>query len=169
MTEGTGATPSLAGSRALAEFMRAGGFDFGYLEVEGNHGSMVPMVWPAIFEFFDRVSRRARGSDMTTRLTRLAVFVALALSAVTAVRAQTELRLWPGKAPGSEKWSLPESVARSPSGDRVITNVSEPTLTVFLPEAAIATGAAAVIAPGGALRVSRVRQRGRQGRPSRAE
>ena len=59
VTEGTGATPSLAGSRALAEFMRAGDFDFDYLEVDGDHGSMVPMVWPAIFEFFDRVSARA--------------------------------------------------------------------------------------------------------------
>jgi poly(3-hydroxybutyrate) depolymerase len=59
MTEGTGATPSLAGSRALAEFMRASAFDFDYLEVDGNHGGMVPMVWPAIFEFFDRVSSRA--------------------------------------------------------------------------------------------------------------
>jgi predicted peptidase len=59
VTEGTGATPSLAGSRALAAFMSAGGFDFEYLEVDGNHGSMVPMVWPAIFEFFDRVSARA--------------------------------------------------------------------------------------------------------------
>jgi len=58
MTEGTGATPSLAGSRALAEFLRAGDFDFDYLEVDGNHGGMVPMVWPAIFEFFDRVSER---------------------------------------------------------------------------------------------------------------
>jgi predicted peptidase len=56
VTEGTGATPSLAGSRALAEFMRTGDFEFEYLEVDGNHGSMVPMVWPAIFEFFDRVS-----------------------------------------------------------------------------------------------------------------
>jgi predicted peptidase len=59
VTEGTGAAPSLAGSRALAEFMRARKFDFEYLEVDGNHGSMVPMVWPAIFEFFDRVSARA--------------------------------------------------------------------------------------------------------------
>ena len=67
--------------------------------------------------------------------------------------AQTEIRLWPGGAPGSEQWSIPESVASSPSGDRVITNVSDPTLTVFLPDPAIATGAAAVIAPGGALRV----------------
>jgi poly(3-hydroxybutyrate) depolymerase len=54
MTEGTGATPSLAGSRALAQYLRAGDFDFEYLEVDGDHGGMVPMVWPAIFEFFDR-------------------------------------------------------------------------------------------------------------------
>jgi poly(3-hydroxybutyrate) depolymerase len=59
VTEGTGATPSLAGSRALADFMRAGDFDFEYLEVDGNHGTMVPMVWPAIFDFFDRVTARA--------------------------------------------------------------------------------------------------------------
>jgi poly(3-hydroxybutyrate) depolymerase len=56
MTEGTGAEPSLAGSRALNDFMSNSDFDFGYLEVEGNHGSMVPLAWPAIFEFFDAVS-----------------------------------------------------------------------------------------------------------------
>jgi predicted esterase len=59
VTEGTGAAPSLAGSRKLAEFMGAGDFDFDYLEVDGDHGGMVPMVWPAIFDFFDRVSARA--------------------------------------------------------------------------------------------------------------
>jgi predicted peptidase len=59
VTEGTGAAQSLAGSRALAEFLRAGRFDFDYLEVDGNHGSIVPMVWPAIFEFFDRVAARS--------------------------------------------------------------------------------------------------------------
>ena len=31
-----------------------GGFAFEYLEVDGNHGSMVPMVWPRVFEFFNR-------------------------------------------------------------------------------------------------------------------
>jgi predicted peptidase len=54
VTEGTGATPSLEGSRALARFMREGDFDFEYLEVEGDHGGMVPMVWPSVFAFFDR-------------------------------------------------------------------------------------------------------------------
>jgi dienelactone hydrolase len=82
---------------------------------------------------------------------RLVLCACLALC--SSANAQTELRLWPGTAPGSESWSIPESVTRSPAGDRVITNVSEPTLTVFLPDARIATGTAAVIAPGGALRV----------------
>jgi predicted peptidase len=57
MTEGTKAEPSLAGSRTLAQFLRDGGFRFEYLEVDGNHGSMVPMVWPAVFDFFDKVTR----------------------------------------------------------------------------------------------------------------
>ena len=60
MTEGTGAEPSLEGSRAMASFMRAGDFVFDYLEVDGNHGSMVPMVWPRVFEFFDAVSASSR-------------------------------------------------------------------------------------------------------------
>ena len=77
---------------------------------------------------------------------------ALALCSLASAHAQTELRLWPSEAPGSEQWSIAEATTRSPSGDRVITNVSDPTLTVFLPDASLATGAAAVIAPGGALR-----------------
>lgn len=87
---------------------------------------------------------------MSTRA-HLVLCAGFALCSVA--NAQTEIRLWPGVAPGSEDWSIPESVATSPSGDRVITNVSEPTLTVFLPDARVATGTAAVIAPGGALRV----------------
>jgi acetyl esterase/lipase len=77
---------------------------------------------------------------------------AAALCSLSPANGQEELRLWPGAAPGSEHWSLPESITTSASGDRIITNVSDPRLTVFLPDAAIATGTAAVIAPGGALR-----------------
>ena len=54
MTEGTGAMPSLEGSRVMARFMREGGFAFEYLEVDGDHGGMVPLVWPRVFEFFNR-------------------------------------------------------------------------------------------------------------------
>jgi predicted peptidase len=54
MTEGTGATPSLAGSRAMHEWMKANGFNIEYMEVDANHPGMVPLVLPAVFDFFDR-------------------------------------------------------------------------------------------------------------------
>ncbi|HET7923847.1 MAG TPA: alpha/beta hydrolase fold domain-containing protein [Rhodanobacteraceae bacterium] len=89
---------------------------------------------------------------MRARVSRLVICAGAALCSLTAAHAQSEIRLWPGKAPGSERWSIAEATTRSPSGDRVITNVSDPTLTVFLPDPKLANGAAAVIAPGGALR-----------------
>ena len=54
MTEGTGATPSLAGSRAMQAWMKAQGFPLEYIEVEADHGRMVALVLPAVFDFFDR-------------------------------------------------------------------------------------------------------------------
>ena len=58
MTEGTGATPSLAGSRAMQAWMKAKGFNLEYKEVDANHGGMVPLVLPAVFDFFDRVRKK---------------------------------------------------------------------------------------------------------------
>ena len=77
----------------------------------------------------------------------------LAIASHAASQTREEIRLWPGRAPGSEAWTIAETTTRSPSGDRIISNVSDPTLTVFLPDAAVATGAAVVVAPGGALRL----------------
>ncbi len=68
MTEGTGATPSLEGSRVLARYLRERGFAFEYLEVDGDHGGMVPMVWPRIFEFFNRQGQ-ARAAERDGRST----------------------------------------------------------------------------------------------------
>src|SRR5687767_12203052 len=86
-------------------------------------------------------------------LLRLAInLVLLAIAGEAAAQAPQEIRLWPGKAPGSENWLVPEATTTSPTGDRTITNVSDPTVTVFLP-AASATGTAVVVAPGGALRL----------------
>ena len=39
---------------------------------------------------------------------RLSLMVGFCVSALGA--APIEMRLWPGKAPGSEKWSVPESI-----------------------------------------------------------
>jgi predicted peptidase len=54
MTEGTGATPSLEGSRRMAEWMKARDFKFEYKEVDADHGGMVPLVLPDVFAFFNR-------------------------------------------------------------------------------------------------------------------
>jgi poly(3-hydroxybutyrate) depolymerase len=54
MTEGTGATPSLVGSKELLAWMRERGFKLEYKEVDADHGGMIPLVLPGIFNFFDR-------------------------------------------------------------------------------------------------------------------
>jgi len=84
---------------------------------------------------------------------RRLTFGALLLCSNLAAAQPLEFPLWPGKAPGTEAWSLPETVTTAPSGDRIVTNVSQPTLTAYLPEPARANGVAVVVAPGGALRL----------------
>jgi predicted esterase len=54
MTEGTGAEPSLEGSRRMRDWMTSNGFRLEYLEVDAGHGGMVGLVLPSIFEFLDR-------------------------------------------------------------------------------------------------------------------
>lgn len=87
---------------------------------------------------------------------RSAIFGAVLSSVLMSAgiaHAQETLRLWDGAAPGVETWHLPEQVSLTPSGDiQAISNVVEPTITVYLPEAAIANGAAVLILPGGGLR-----------------
>src|SRR5579864_563119 len=58
------------------------------------------------------------------------------------------INLWPGVAPGSEQWKQQETALGS-GGMETTVNVSTPTLTVYLPDAAVATGSAVIIAPGG--------------------
>jgi poly(3-hydroxybutyrate) depolymerase len=84
MTEGTGATPSLEGSRALARYLQEGGFVFDYLEVNGDHGGMVPMVWPRIFDYFARLSQTppARSPDAGPHAVTIATFSTLATHTV---------------------------------------------------------------------------------------
>jgi acetyl esterase/lipase len=61
--------------------------------------------------------------------------------------------LWPGVAPGSEKARQVEKSSQLPGSQQtVVRNVVQPTLTVYLPEAAQATGTGVIIAPGGGFR-----------------
>ena len=54
MSEGTLATPSLQGSHVMRDWMFQQDFTFEYYEVKADHGGMVPLVLPAVFDFFDR-------------------------------------------------------------------------------------------------------------------
>ncbi|GAB3641191.1 alpha/beta hydrolase [Spirosoma arcticum] len=66
------------------------------------------------------------------------------------IQAQQVIRLYEGKAPGSESWTWDEAENNTNLfKTRVVYNVSTPTLTAYLPSADLATGTAVVIAPGG--------------------
>lgn len=81
---------------------------------------------------------------------RLAAAMAFVLAVACCGAAQT-VNLWPGVAPGSEKWTYKETSANVPGTGMVLFNIATPTLTAFLPEPSKATGAAVIIAPGGAF------------------
>jgi acetyl esterase/lipase len=68
-------------------------------------------------------------------------------SAVTISSAPQEMRLWPGKAPGSEGWTQQET--ESQLSERIIRNVVDPTLTAYFPPAGTANGTAMIVCPGG--------------------
>ena len=69
---------------------------------------------------------------------------------VSSAPAQT-INIWPGVAPGSERWTQKEmTIPNTPVGT-VIMNVVTPTLTAYLPPRATATGTGIIIAPGGAF------------------
>ena len=61
--------------------------------------------------------------------------------------------LWPGGAPGvPSSGQAAESVRITPEGDHVVSRMSQPSITPFLPAAGASMGVAVVIAPGGGHR-----------------
>lgn len=66
--------------------------------------------------------------------------------------AQEVIRLYEGKAPGSESWTWQESVLTNANwGGRTAYNIVDPTITAYLPSVSKANGTAIVVAPGGAF------------------
>jgi acetyl esterase/lipase len=71
---------------------------------------------------------------------------------MTTSRSREVIELWPAGAPGSEDWTQQEQETRSqPHRHIFVRNITRPTITVFLPESAIATGTSAIVCPGGAF------------------
>jgi acetyl esterase/lipase len=74
----------------------------------------------------------------------------IALLVVASLQAQT-VNIWPGAAPGSERWTYAERTIENTPIGTVIFDVVTPTLTAYLPDRAKATGTGVIIAPGGAF------------------
>jgi acetyl esterase/lipase len=71
------------------------------------------------------------------------------------------VKVWPGKPPGTENPGLKESSMQVPNTDlHLIRNVTDPTLTVFLPKSGNPSKTAVIIAPGGGFRVLAIDQEG---------
>lgn len=82
----------------------------------------------------------------------LVFFLCLFLaSAAFAAEPQT-IPLWPGTPPGSKPADYPETITVANDGFHRVSNVTTPTLRVFLPDAGSATGAAVIVCPGGGFR-----------------
>jgi acetyl esterase/lipase len=80
---------------------------------------------------------------------RMCLTLFLTLWAAAAIAQNPVVPLWPAGAPGSEGKTAPEVVRISPQGDHVVSSVHSPSITVYVPPAAKATGAAVVVVPGG--------------------
>lgn len=92
----------------------------------------------------------------------LALFLTFSpLTFSTMIYAQKVIRLYPGAAPGSENWTHKEKEYFSQIWNtQVVTNVVEPTLTVFAPEASAANGTAVIICPGGGFHALSINSEG---------
>ena len=87
-----------------------------------------------------------------------ALLMALFGASGTAFGEHQVIRIWPGSAPGSETWTHREiefyaKPLPSTPPMKMVRDVVTPTLTVYRPTAASATGTAILICPGGAFRL----------------
>jgi acetyl esterase/lipase len=86
------------------------------------------------------------------RHARLSTAGAIAFSLLTACGASAQtLNIWPGAAPGSERWTQKERIVEHTPLGTVVFTVVTPTLTVVLPDRTKATGTGIIVAPGGAF------------------
>lgn len=92
---------------------------------------------------------------------RTVALIGLLLVLSGSVNAQKVIRLYPGAAPGSESWKHQEKEYFSQIWNtQVVTNVAHPTLTVYLPDPAIANGTSVIICPGGGFHALSINSEG---------
>jgi acetyl esterase/lipase len=91
---------------------------------------------------------------MCIRMTFIALAVVVVATAnIEAADQPPVLALWPAGAVPGEQGAIPAESIKGEQGKRQINNVSQPSITVFLPPKEKNTGAAIVIAPGGGYNI----------------
>ncbi|QEH31662.1 Acetylxylan esterase precursor [Aquisphaera giovannonii] len=89
-------------------------------------------------------------------MNRTICLAVLAIACASAADAQTpgaaEIPLYPGVAPGSEKWDWEEKAVTTPNGRPIATDVVRPVLLHYPAEKGKAAGTAMIVAPGGGFR-----------------
>ncbi|MCI0701470.1 MAG: alpha/beta hydrolase [Planctomycetia bacterium] len=87
----------------------------------------------------------------------------LALTLTLSAQGAEPVKLWPGKAPGETKDIGPEKYLETKKGQlevKRLTNVTEPTITIYAPPKDKANGTAVIVAPGGGYNILAIEHEG---------
>ena len=100
-------------------------------------------------------------------MSRVGLVLALAFTLTLSARGAElpVVKLWPGKAPGETKDIGPERYLEAKKGQtevKRLTDVSEPTITVYAPPKDKANGTAVIVAPGGGYSILAIEHEGTQ-------
>lgn len=90
----------------------------------------------------------------------LAILPICLLVSITGNGQTKEIPLWSNGAPGSEGKPTQEIIRVDANGERFLTNIHQPSLTPYVPDAKKSTGTAIIIAPGGGHRELRIDNEG---------
>ena len=85
-------------------------------------------------------------------MNRTICLIALAWASAVHAQAPSEIQLYSGGAPGSERWDWEEKSVTRPNGMPTVTDVVRPVLLHYPAEKGKAVGTAMIVAPGGGFR-----------------
>ena len=108
-------------------------------------------IRPSVFSFFSTRNINKMKIKQTLLFILIAHFAC----------AQKVIQLYDGKPKGSENWTWSEQTStKNMFNTEVVYNVSQPTITAYLPDTLLATGTAVIIAPGGAFHTLSINSEG---------
>ncbi|MDP4285719.1 MAG: alpha/beta hydrolase [Bacteroidota bacterium] len=91
---------------------------------------------------------------------KLSIFILLLFCFMNHMQAQQTLPLYEGKVPNSLPYATKEVWQPRENGDTIVHFISEPTLSVFLPDQSKANGTAVIICPGGGYWIASIVKEG---------